>query len=371
MDRKFIELYELQTYLKSGVERVFPSSVWVRAELSSVKARYGGHCYLELSQSGENGLLAKVRAVIWASKYKVLAPYFESVTGTPIREGMRLLLEVQITYSQLYGLTLVVNNIDAEVVLGERELLRQQNIAKLQEQGMMIKQKGIQIPSLPYNIAVISAPDAAGYGDFVRHLEDNEYGFVFNQVLFPATMQGETAPLSIIDAMQKVLSDDVAYDLVLILRGGGSKLDLNCFDDYELAFHIAQFRIPVFTAIGHEQDVSIADMVACVSVKTPTALAAELLDIYIDEDVRISSFSSRLKLAFMNKLNFMENRVANLEMRILAADPRNILKRGYVLALDGNGVPTKSVEGKSKGDKMRLMFSDGSVDCEVVSVNKN
>ena len=370
MNKKFIELYELQTYLKSGVESVFPSSVWVRAELSSVKAKYGGHCYLELCESGDRGLKAKVRAVIWSSKYMVLAPYFESVTGSPLKEGMRLLLEVQVSYSQLYGLTLVVNNIDAEVVLGERELLRQQNLDKLQKQGMMLKQKALAVLALPYNIAVISASDAAGYEDFVRHLEDNEYGFVFNPVLFPATMQGDSAPSSIIAAMNAVLDSGLGYDMVLILRGGGSKLDLNCFDDYGLAVCIAEYRIPVFTAIGHNQDVSIADMVSCVSVKTPTALAAELLDMYIDEDSRITSFSTRLRLAFLNKLNLMENKIHNLESRILAADPRNIIKRGYVLALDAKGVPTKTVEGKMVGDRMSLMFFDGNIDCQVLEVNK-
>ncbi len=368
MSKEYIDLFELQTHLKTGVEGVFPSSVWVKAELSSVKARYGGHCYLELSQTGENGLVAKVKAVIWASKFRLLGPYFESVTGSALAEGMQVLLEVQVSYSQLYGLTLVVNNIDVEVVLGERELIRQQTIATLKEQGMMEMQAELAVPALPYNIAVISAADAAGFRDFERHLHENEYGFVFNTMLFAATMQGADAPSSIVAAMENVVSSGVPVDMVLILRGGGSKLDLSCFDDYSLAAHIATYEHPVFTAIGHDQDVSVCDMVSCVSVKTPTALAEEILDMYIAEDSRISSFSTRLKLAFVNKLNIMEGRVNVLETRIYSADPRNILKRGYVLALDSSGVPMKSVKGREKGDKMTLMFSDGSVDCEIINI---
>lgn len=390
MEKEYIDLFELQSRLKQGVESLFPKRVWVKAEVSAVKARSGGHCYLELSQSDSNGLVAKTSAIIWSSKYRIIAPYFETVTGSPIQEGMVILVEVQVNYSQLYGLSLIINDVDPEFSLGVKELERQQTIEKLQKEGLMDLQKGLQLPLLPYNIAVISAEDAAGYRDFVRHVAENPYGFSFDITLFPALMQGVDCPQSIISALDAILESGREWDAVLILRGGGSKLDLACFDDYALAAVIAQYPMPVLTAIGHDQDFHVCDMVAHEFVKTPTALADFLLSLYEQEDERVSSLQTRMRLAFSNKiyaaesnLNMLQSRVrggfvmkiANmeaalkvLETRISAADPRKILERGYALAVDGNGVVVKGVSGRAKGDRISMMFPDGTLDCTIDAV---
>ncbi len=277
MEKEYIDLFEFQTRLKEGVECLFPNRLWVKAEVSAIKARQGGHCWLELSQSNENGLVAKASAVIWSSKYRFIAPYFESVAGTPIQVGMVILAQVQVNYSQLYGFSLIINDIDPEFSLGLKELERQRTIERLQAEGLMGLQQELSLPMLPYRLAVVSAEDAAGYRDFVRHLVDNPYGFSFEISLFPALMQGTDCPQSVIAALDAVLECGVEYDVVLILRGGGSKLDLACFDDYDLASVIAQYPLPVMTAIGHDQDHHVCDMVAHAYLKTPTALADEIL----------------------------------------------------------------------------------------------
>ena len=390
MEKEFIDLFALQSQLKQGVELLFPKRIWVKAEVSAVKARSGGHCYLELSQSDANGLVAKASAIIWSSKYRIIAPYFETVTGSPIQEGMVILVEVQVNYSQLYGLSLIINDIDPEYSVGVKELERQMTIERLQKEGLMELQKGLQLPLLPYNIAVISAEDAAGYRDFVRHLAENPYGFSLDITLFPALMQGVDCPQSIISALDAALESGVEWDTVLILRGGGSKLDLACFDNYELAAVIAQYPLPVLTAIGHDQDFHVCDMVAHEYVKTPTALADYLLSIYEEEDERISSLQTRMTLAFSNKiyaaesvLNMLESRVkggflmkiANMEAalkvieaRMAAADPRKILERGFALAVDSAGVVVKGAAGRRVGDKVSVMFADGTLDCVVENI---
>ena len=276
--QSFIELFDLQTLLREDLEESFPEMLWVRAEISSIKARRGSHCYLELSQSEKDGtLVAKVRAIIWAGKYTVISRYFESVISSPLQEGMTLLFQVRVNYNELYGLSLIVNDIDASVMLGAQEEARQKTIARLQKEGRFEKQKALPLAALPYRIAVISAEDAAGYRDFMRHLHENEYGFVFQTVLFPAQMQGTQAPASMAAALQEAVgngdADESPFDLVMILRGGGSNLDLLCFDDYDLAVAIADCPIPVLTAVGHDQDYHICDRVAYDYVKTPTALA--------------------------------------------------------------------------------------------------
>ena len=393
MEKEFIDLFEFQTRLKEGVESLFPKRLWLKAEVSAIKARSGGHCYLELSQSNEKGLIAKAGAVIWSSRYRFIAPYFESVTGSPIQEGMSILVEVQPSYSQLYGFTLVINDIDPEFSLGVRELERQKTIERLQNEGLMGLQQELVLPFLPYRFAVISAEDAAGYRDFVKHLDENPYGFKVELDLFPALMQGKDCPESIVAAMDRVLDSQVEYDAVLILRGGGAKLDLACYDDYSLAAVIAQYPMPVLTAVGHDQDFHVCDMVAYEYVKTPTALADFILEIYEGEDERISALETRMRLAMTNRLFREESLLeslaarikgafqlkiaaveANLNMlqaRIEAADPRRILQRGYVLATDADGVVLKGVSGRSEGDKVSMMFADGALDCTVTQVRKN
>ncbi len=390
MERQHIDLFGLQSRLKQGIDSLFPNRIWVKAEVSAVKARNGGHCYLELSQSDSNGLVAKASAIIWSSKYRIIAPYFQSVTGSPIQEGMVVLVEVQVNYSELYGLSLIINDIDPEFSLGVKELERQKTIERLQKEGLMDLQKGLQLPFLPYKIAVISAEDAAGYRDFVRHIAENPYGFTYDLTLFPALMQGAECPRSIISALDSVLEDGDQWDAVLVLRGGGSKLDLACFDDYDLAAVIAQYPLPVLTAIGHDQDFHVCDMVAHEYVKTPTALADFLLDIYEQEDERLSSLQTRMRLAISNKiyqaeslLNMLQERmkgafamkIANMEAalrvieaRMAAADPRKILERGYALAVDKDGVVVKGVSGKAAGDKVSVMFADGTLECTVDQV---
>ena len=368
MEKNVIDLFTLQTEVRQSLESSFPARVWVRAEVSAVKVRGGGHCYLELSQSDESGLVAKASAIIWASRYRVLGPYFESVAGSPLQPGITVLLRVLVNYSQLYGFSLIVDDIDASCTLGEKEKERLATIERLKKEGLLDRQKSLEMTALPYRLAVVSAPDAAGYRDFERHLKGNAYGFVLETVLYEAVMQGASAPESISDALKAAASAEKPFDAVLVLRGGGSNLDLSCFDDYSLASAIATCPVPILTAVGHDQDFHICDMVAWRYVKTPTALADTFIEIYADEDQYISSFAGRLKTAFLNKISLMGSRVDVLESRIAGADPRRILSRGYALVVDDGGVVMKNAAGHSAGDNVKVMFADGTLDCRVTGI---
>ena len=368
MEKNVIDLFTLQTEVRQSLESSFPARVWVRAEVSAVKVRGGGHCYLELSQSDESGLVAKASAIIWASRYRVLGPYFESVAGSPLQPGITVLLRVQVNYSQLYGLSLIVDDIDASCTLGEKEKERLATIERLKKEGLLDRQKSLEMTALPYRLAGVSAPDAAGYRDFERHLKGNAYGFVLETVLYEAVMQGASAPESISDALKAAASAEKPFDAVLVLRGGGSNLDLSCFADYRLPSAIATCPVPILTAVGHDQDFHICDMVAWRYVKTPTALADTFIEIYADEDQYISSFAGRLKTAFLNKISLMGSRVDVLESRIAGADPRRILSRGYALVVDDGGVVMKNAAGHSAGDNVKVMFADGTLDCRVTGI---
>ncbi|MGM9738523.1 MAG: exodeoxyribonuclease VII large subunit [Candidatus Cryptobacteroides sp.] len=368
MERDVIDLFTLQSGVRSALENSFPGRCWVRAEVSAVKSRSGGHCYLELSQSDANGLIAKASAIIWASKARLVCPYFEKVAGAPLQPGMSVLVRVQVNYSQLYGFSLIIDDIDPAYTVGEKEKERQATIARLKEEGLMDRQKALEMRRLPYRLAVVSAPDAAGYRDFMRHLHGNVYGFTFHTDLFEAVMQGLSAPDSIAEAIESASEERNAYDAILVLRGGGASLDLACFDDYRVAAAIAKCPVPVLTAVGHDQDFHICDMVSWKYVKTPTALADVFIDIYMDEDQYVTSFGTRLKTAFLNKIALMSSRIDVLESRIAGADPRRILERGYALVLDRRGVVMKSSAGSRPGDSVTVMFSDGTVGCSVNEV---
>ena len=362
-----ISLLELQEMIRDGVESAVPDKLWVKAEVSSIQARSNGHCYLELSQSEEGRLLAKARAVIWKGIWFALRKYFSETTGSELSAGMQILARVQASYSELYGLTLVIDELEPQFTVGAAELEKRKTIERLEKEGLVEKQKALSLPDLPYALAVVSASDAAGFGDFCKHLLENEFGFKFKVDLFPALMQGESAPESIVDALQAI-EDAGGYDAALILRGGGSRLDLACFDDYGLAFAIANCSLPVITAIGHDRDFSVADMVAYDYVKTPTALADLFIDCFAAEDERIGAFSTRLRLAIAGKISAMESAVNLLEHRIKAADPRNILNRGYSLVTDEAGVVVNSAAHLRPGQRLKILFADGSVQAQIIDL---
>jgi len=360
-----VDLLTLQLMVREGLEELFPEAVWVKAEIASMQVKSNGHCYLELCQGSASGVVAKAKAIIWRNNYLLLSRYFRESTGGNLSSGISVLVHCRVNYSELYGLSLIIDDIDPAVTLGEAELRRRQTIEQLKEEGLIDRQKELEMPELPYHLAVISAHDAAGYGDFCRHLGENEYGFVFDVTLFEATMQGESAPESISDALAAVETSDKTYDAVLILRGGGSALDLACFDDYGLCFAIANCPVPVLTAIGHDRDSHVADLVAFQAVKTPTALADVFIEAFAAEDERISSYSNRLRLAFQSKISLMSSRLDVLQSRIRSADPRRILERGYSLVTGPDGVLLKSAAGVASGDVLKIYFSDGDLTVKV------
>jgi exodeoxyribonuclease VII large subunit len=128
-----ITLSELQEKIGKAISRELPGYVWITAEIGEIKEHPNGHCYLELVEYSPEGsrVEAKARAVIWNTSYKILKPYFQTSTGSSLQEGMHLLMKVQVQYSDVYGLNLVINDIDPSFTVGELELQRH----KIKERG--------------------------------------------------------------------------------------------------------------------------------------------------------------------------------------------------------------------------------------------
>ena len=277
-----ITLSELQRHIKQALEGALPLPVWVVAEVSELKVNYSGHCYLELVEKSEPARggtpipRAQARAVIWRQQYAMLSAYFEAETGSRLAAGMKILAKVLVSYHELYGLSLQITDLDASYTLGEVERQKQMTIAQLQADGVWDMNREQELPLLTQRVAIVSSAAAAGYRDFCNELQQG--GYAFRTTLFDAVVQGQAAEESICAALAAVAERQEEFDVVVIIRGGGSASDLSCFNSYRLCSYVAQFPLPVVTGIGHDKDTSVADMVAHTPLKTPTAVAAWLTE---------------------------------------------------------------------------------------------
>jgi len=410
-----LSLTELQLIIRDSLYLALPDFYWVTAEISEIKENHAGHCYLELieKQSDEKNVKARARAVIWSNRYRFLSTFFRDATGEALSAGMKILVRIKVEFHELYGLSLIISDIDPAYTIGEMALKRQMIIRRLEEEGVISMNRELEFPLLPQRIAVISSESAAGYRDFISHLKGNSYKYAFYTALFESVMQGTETEQSVISALDRISDHPGFFDVVAIIRGGGSQSDLSWFDNYNLAYHVTQFPIPVITGIGHEKDLSVTDLVASRALKTPTAVADFLIEqaanaedglneiiVQITELTRSEIEDSRTliealrikiisaagsvaagkKLMFdrhrsdllrgtMNFLEKIKTRIGVLENTLGILDPENVLKRGYSITTL-NGRLIKSVAEVGADDVIETMLNDGMIISKVINKMK-
>ncbi|WP_251623324.1 exodeoxyribonuclease VII large subunit [Odoribacter lunatus] len=402
----FISLFDLNNQVKNVLKERFTAPVWVAAEIAAVLENHSGHCYLELvdKPEGEENPTAVARGTIWAFTYRMLKPYFETTTGRTLEKGMKVLIQVEVVYHELYGLSLNVKDIDPTFTVGDVERKKRMIIEQLEQEGIIDMNRNLELPLLPKNVAVISSPTAAGLGDFLDQLENNSYGYKFHVRLFPAVMQGERTSESVIAALDRIYAYEDLFDVVVIIRGGGAQSDLGSFDTYDMAANVAQFPLPVIAGIGHERDETVVDRVAYRRVKTPTAAAAFLIETFQDFDAhleelkesfltevqeliaeaksrqhllavdlkrltqlmldgsvgRLRLFSHKLKSGCGVKFDKDRHLLEVAEIKMKYVDPENVLKRGYsITRLNGKAV--FSAKGMKAGDVLETVLADGQI----------
>lgn len=306
-----ITLWELNNKIRSVIESNLDDTYWITGELSEARQASNGHFYGELIQKDENGrnVIARARVNCWAQQYNLIRLRFLHETGQEIRAGLKVLLEVQVTFHEQYGYALKVTDIDSTYTLGDLARRRKEILNKLEEEGILHDNQTLTMHRLTWRIAIVSAETAAGYGDFCDQLLHNEYGLRFQIKLFPATMQGQHVEESVSAALFQIASEENNWDTVVIIRGGGAVADMSDFDSYQLASIIAQFPLPVIVGIGHERDETVLDYVAHQRVKTPTAAAAFLIDHQLGELALLNHFQQRISQAANNLLKNEENRL--------------------------------------------------------------
>lgn len=406
MEKETYSLSQLTRFINQVFKVNFESTVWIKAEISELREASNGHCYLEFIEKDPDTdtLIAKMKANIWANTYRMLKPYFESSTGQQLHAGIKVLVSVTVDFHDVFGLSLNIRDIDPTYTLGELAKRRLEIIRQLEKDGVMEMNKSLELATLPNRVAVISSPTAAGYDDFCNQLENNPDGFVFYKKLFPAIMQGDMATGSIIEALDKIYEYADLFDVVIIIRGGGATTDLACFDSYELALNCAQFPLPIIAGIGHQRDLSIVDMVAHTSVKTPTAAATLLIEMMEEaknrmtdaytaiyqllnqriqnQQQKIADISWKIKHALLNKtankkltlerqksrliqairltISAQKNKLALIENSVERHSPAFLLKYGYTITTI-NGKRISSVNDVQDGDTIKTYVSDGEV----------
>ena len=416
MDNETLTLFELNCLVHDVIEANFDEEYWVTGELSDVSTpAFGGHFYGELVQRDEEAdrIVARARITCWARTYNMLRLRFQKEAGETLRKGLQVKLLVQVNFHEQYGYSLNVLDIDSTFTLGDLAKRRREILQQLEKDGILHDNQSLPLPRLLRRIAVISSATAAGYGDFCNQLEQNGYGFHFDVKLFPAVMQGEQVPESIIAALEGILSE-LPFDLVVIIRGGGASSDLSDFDSYELAACIAQYPLPVLTGIGHERDETVLDYVAHTKVKTPTAAAAFIIEhqgqeaTLLDElyqsithsakerifrerqrlehqrtihpllftnfsqgrKNKLGLLSQRLMWACVRRVESEKQSLQLMKQRMKSLDPKELLKRGYTITTCG-GKLVRSIEGLAEGEVLTTQTNNGEIYSKVVLCKKN
>ncbi|GJM60837.1 exodeoxyribonuclease VII large subunit [Persicobacter diffluens] len=314
--KSHISLSQFNQEIKSVLQRSMAPSYWVVAEIAEMRIHGAGHCYLNLVEKKGSQFLAQIRATIWAYTFRNLSAWFKTHTGSDLANGMKVLVKLEVQFHEVYGISANILDLDPNYTLGERARKRKETIDQLQADGIFDLNKEHLLPTVPQRIAIISAENAAGFGDFRNQIKNNIYGYSITGRLFPSVMQGQNAPESIIKALMSIYDRVEEFDVVVIIRGGGAQTDLDCFDDYDLCAHIAQFPLPVLTGIGHERDETIADLVAHTKLKTPTAVAEFLIEGFrsYEENVlnlvnTISQNAAQRLQQDKDKLQFLSNKL--------------------------------------------------------------
>ena len=406
-----LTLLDLQRMVRATLESRFRDPLWISAEISELKVNRSGHCYLNLVEKGatDGAPRAEARAVIWKSAYLSMASMFEAATGATLRAGLRVLVRVVVTYHEIYGFSLQIIDIDPRYTLGEIERRRRETIARLKQDGVWDMNRELELPRPTLRIAIVSSDTAAGYQDFMNELGRSTYRF--QTTLFRSLMQGDAAEESIVAALRDIALREEDFDVVAIIRGGGSTSDLALFDSYLIASYVAQFPLPIFSGIGHDKDVSVVDMVAHTSLKTPTAVATKLVemadyemtlvenfateiahnveDMLHGEELRlythgvnisreatrhISTHEKRIELLKDGLLSRVEYMISTEEQRLNAAERTlqsysldNILRLGFAVARNQEGA-VKSIANTRIGESVDIELLDGVVGAEIKSI---
>jgi len=407
-------LFELNEYFRRIMALNFPDALWVSCELAQVNESRG-HLYLDLVQKAAvedqatGQIIAQSEAVIWGIDHRRLRRKLGMSFQQILQPGLEVLVQVKVEFHERYGLKLRILDIDPAFTVGKLELKKQATLKSLQQSGLLGKNKEHRLAPVLQRIAVISSERAAGLQDFRQQLKDNPYAYKFEVALFSAAMQGDLVTKEVTKRLKEINAAKEQFDCVVIIRGGGAKLDLLAFDEEQLCQAIANCELPVITGIGHDIDETIADMVAYQALKTPTAVAEWLVqqNLYFEMGVleagrmiqlqaqglfneamlSLQHLSQTIPLNAQNQiqqqhrlLQYIEEelprriaiplrnenkRLEHLETMLSLLDPQKVLERGFSMTLK-EGQLINDWSDLEVGDTIESVLAKGRVKSKVI-----
>ncbi|MBK9048132.1 MAG: exodeoxyribonuclease VII large subunit [Bacteroidetes bacterium] len=358
---KFLSLSAISQGIRTAIQSKFGDQLlWIVAEISEMSVRKG-HCYLSLVEKlpGNSAPVCEMKGIVWSTKFERIHTIFQKATGNELRSGSVILFQASVRFDVKWGLSLIVEDIEPKYTIGLLQQERDKTIAALREEGIFNNNRLLPFPLVPQRIAAISARDSRGYEDFINKLETNSKGYKFEVDLYPSLLQGEKAAGEMVDRLIRIFNNKEKYDLVVIVRGGGGAIDLNCFNDYRLSRAVARFPIPVLTGIGHTMNQARSDLGVAIrelSYKTQQKIIRGEMLIQEKFKVLHSLPQALLKVAGL-KLSRQEGIIQTL-------DPVNVLKRGFSITLH-NGKAIKSAETVQPGAVLKTILYEGTIESEV------
>ncbi len=318
--RKSYGLSELLLSVESMIRKTYWNPYWIRCEIARISVHaQSGHCYLELVEKNERGIIAQIKAMIWSDKYTTICKKFEETTGTAFANGMQVMFACTVSFHPLHGMSLMITDIEPSFTLGELARMKNEAILRLKKEGLFDLNKKQMLPKLPVRIAVISVDTSRGYQDFLKTLASHSKHYNIRISLFDAILQGENAVPTIISALIKIAKSSNDFDAIAIIRGGAGETGLSCYDEFDLAKAIAMFPLPVLTGIGHATNETVVEMVSHQSFITPTAAAQFLIDCFEKEEKNILAFLQKVDTSALQLLERSKQIIRHYAEQLLAS----------------------------------------------------
>lgn len=383
INEKVFSLKEVASSVKRTLNARYGSSFWVKAEMIKLNHYpYSGHAFPDLIEKQDDVIVAQMRAVIWSADFKRIKDKFRSCGLSDLTDGITILFRASILFDEFYGLSLRIIDIDTSFTLGEMEKQRMLSIERLKAEGIYSLNSSLSLPAVPKRFAIVSVGSSKGYNDFMQIVRKHSSRFAIFTHLFPSLLQGDGAINSISEALDRI--NDVAdcFDAVLIIRGGGGDVGLNCYNHYNLCRAVALCKLPVLTGIGHASNQTVAEQIAWRNFITPTDLADFLFsgfnNAYLEvlnlskqlksnadsilntNNERVKLLSESLKHKIENRILSEKERLQMIERYIRLLDPSLLLQKGYSMTYL-NGVLVSSVKDLKSGDEIVTRFSDGEI----------
>ncbi len=345
-----IKLSELVGQIQDAIQNRFEGETfWITAQITDVKKQESvQRCYLKFIEKNGAAITTEIRGVFWSPYYHQIED-FEKFTKQRFSDGIEITCRVQVRFHPKYGFSLEVLQIDFAYTLGTLEIERQQvlnrllkenpNAIRLLDGHYITFNNCLPLPAVIQRIALITAPNSDGQRDFNQEVEKNKHGYAFFVQEFLTQIQGDNAHQLILQQLQFVEQLRPTFDVVAIVRGGGSQTDFKPFDDYELTRCVATFPIPVIAGIGHDRNTSIVDMMAR-QQKTPTKVASYIVDHNFEFEDKLIRLKDRFFETVAEILDTAKNDLKEMKRLIRLSSPQTILNKGFAIILHDDQIVT-------------------------------